>query len=330
MNTTPSYIELYNNGELKHRVNKASEILHCCNACPHECHADRLNGQRGICHSGAIPIVSSYTLHHGEEPLISGTRGAGNTFFGNCNLACIYCQNHEISQNWKEEEFHTVSIERLAGIMLELQEMGAHNIGWVSPTHFVPVILKSFYIAVEQGLNLPVIYNSNGYDSVEVLKLLEGIVDIYLPDIKYGCDNYGEKYSNAEKYFTSAKLAVKEMHRQVGTKLTVEKNTLLRGLIIRHLVLPNDLSESENVFKFIADELNPDVYISLMSQYYPAHRSAEEILLDRRLRESEYNRTLSLLKKYGLTKGWIQEMESFDHYRPDFIRNRKNPFNNQL
>jgi len=324
----PSYIKLYESGGLKLRVEKAEAVLHCCNACPHNCMAERIDGKRGICQSGILPIVSSYTLHHGEEPILSGTKGAGNIFFGNCNLRCAFCQNFEISQNRKEEEFNTVSVERLAEIMLELQNSGAHNIGWVSPTHFVPVILKSLLIAVEKGLNIPIIYNSNGYDSVEILKLLEGIVDIYLPDIKYGRDEYGEKYSFAENYFTFAKDAVKEMFRQTGSKIKTENGVAVRGLIIRHLVLPNDISESENVFKFIAEELSKDVYVSLMSQYYPAHKANDEILLSRRIRESEYNKALNLLMKYGLNNGWAQEMESYDNYRPEFRKDRKNPFRN--
>jgi putative pyruvate formate lyase activating enzyme len=212
--------------------------------------------------------------------------------------------------------------------MLELQSKGAHNIGLVSPTHFVSAILKSLLIAVERGLHLPLIYNSNGYDSVETLRLLDGIIDIYLPDCKYGCDEYGKKYSNAEEYFTHSKDAIKEMHRQTGHELIIEDDVVVRGLIIRHLVLPNGLSDAENVFKFIAGELNCETYVSLMAQYYPVNKASGEILLDRRLRETEYIKAIELLEKYKLNKGWIQEMESFEYYRPEFKKDRENPFGN--
>lgn len=328
MKFIPSYIKLFETGELKARAEKAGAMLANCRVCPHECGVNRKGGQRGLCSSGELPIVSSYTLHHGEEPLLSGSRGAGNIFFGNCNLRCIYCQNYEISQNWKEEEKNTITCEKLADIMLELQSKGAHNIGLVSPTHFVPAILKSLLTAIEKGLNLPLIYNSNGYDSVEIIKLLDGVIDIYLPDCKYGSDEYGKKYSNAEKYFTHSKPAIKEMYRQTGYELLIEDDVIVRGLIIRHLVLPNGLSDAENVFKFIAEELNPETHVSLMAQYYPVNKASGEILLDRRLRETEYLKAIELLEKYKLDKGWIQEMESFEYYRPEFKKDRENPFGN--
>lgn len=328
MKKEPSYLALYRSGELQKRADEAMRLFENCGACPHNCSKNRLAGEKGICGSLSNPVVSSYTLHHGEEPLISGTRGAGNIFFGSCNLRCIFCQNYEISQSKEEEKLHTVSVERLAEIMLELQSMGAHNIGLVSPTHFAPVILKALAIAAGGGLSLPVIYNSNGYDSVKMLKLLEGVVDIYLPDLKYGCDGYGEKYSNAEGYFTAAKEAVKEMYHQVGSGIQVEEGVITQGLIIRHLVLPNGLAESGEVFKFIAGELDKEVHISLMSQYYPVHNAFREILLSRKLRESEYEKAVRLMEKYGLTNGWMQEMESYENYRPEFNRNRNNPFGN--
>ncbi|MEG8947719.1 radical SAM protein [Rosettibacter firmus] len=276
--------------------------------------------------SGYLPIVSSFTPHYGEEPGLSGTRGAGNIFFGNCNLRCIFCQNYEISQNWRNEIKHEVSHERLAEIMLRLQSMNCHNIGLVSPTHFSATILKSIYIAAERGLQLPIIYNTNGYDSVEILKLYDGVIDIYLPDFKYGNDEYAKKYSLADNYFEITKAAIKEMFRQVGDELIYENNVVVRGLIIRHLVLPNGLAESEKVFKFIAEELSPKVHISLMSQYYPANKAYKEILLNRTIREIEYERTLELMDKYGLHNGWIQELDSFHNYRPHFLEDRENPF----
>ncbi|MDR3626077.1 MAG: radical SAM protein [Ignavibacteriaceae bacterium] len=326
MSFEPSYIKLYKSGELKEKVEQAEKILLSCTSCPRNCLTNRKENELGVCLSGYLPIVSSYTPHFGEEPVLSGTKGAGNIFFGNCNLKCVFCQNHEISQNWKVESTKEVSFEKLADIMIELQDKGCHNIGLVSPTHFSAQILKSIYIAVEKGLHLPIIYNTNGYDSVETLKLYDGVIDIYLPDFKYGNDEYAKRYSRVDDYYEKAKLALKEMYRQVGYKLTYEGDIVVRGLIIRHLVLPNDLAESENVFKYIAEELSPEIHLSVMSQYYPTFMSKKDILIDRTIRESEYDRVLRLLDKYNLNNGWTQEMESIETYRPDFNGNREKPF----
>lgn len=328
MNFIPSYIKLLKNSELKKRAEIAYNDLFSCTCCPLDCKVNRIEGEPGICVSGNLPIVSSYTPHFGEEPVLSGKNGAGNIFFGNCNLKCIYCQNYEISQSYKSERLNQVSHERLAKIMIELQEKGCHNIGLVSPTHFSSTILKSIYLAAEQGLNLPIIYNTNGYDSVEMLKLYDGVIDIYLPDIKYGNNEYAKKYSHVDKYFEFAKKAVIEMFNQVGDELIFKDGVLVRGLIIRHLVLPNDLSETEEVFKFISEELSSNVHISLMSQYYPVHKAYKDILINRTLRHSEYERALELLDKYGLHNGWIQETESPSNYLPYFNQDRVNPFNN--
>lgn len=326
MNFTPSYIELLHSDILKDRAEKAFINLNSCTSCPRDCKVNRINGELGICTSGYLPIVSSYTPHFGEEPVLSGTKGAGNIFFGNCNLKCIYCQNFEISQNPKSESQNKVTHERLAEIMIELQNKGCHNIGLVSPTHFSATILKSIYIAAEHGLDLPIIYNTNGYDSVDMLKLYDGVVDIYLPDFKYGNSEYANKYSLVDNYFEKTKEALKEMYRQVGDQLIYDGDVVVRGLIIRHLILPNDLSETEKVFKFIAEELSPKVHISLMSQYYPTNKSFKDILIDRTIRASEYDNALALLDKYRLRNGWIQEMDSSENYRPNFNEDRINPF----
>jgi len=328
MNFIPSYIKLLQNGELYQRAELAYNNLNSCTSCPRDCKVDRKNGELGICASGHLPIVSSYTPHFGEEPVLSGTRGAGNIFFGNCNLKCVYCQNFEISQNPKAEKNNEVSHNRLAEIMIELQNKNCHNIGLVSPTHFSATILKSIYLAAENGLNLPIIYNTNGYDSVEMLKLYDGVVDIYLPDFKYGSSEYAKKYSLVDNYFEKTKEAIKEMFRQVGDELVYDGDVVVRGLIIRHLILPNDLSETEKVFKFISEELSVNVHISLMSQYYPTNKAYKDILINRALRDSEYERALDLLDKYGLQNGWSQEMESAETYRPEFNADRINPFNN--
>jgi putative pyruvate formate lyase activating enzyme len=325
---TPSYIKLLASGELKLRAEKALDILRSCNCCPHNCRVDRTSGELGTCVSGALPVVSSYTPHFGEEPVLSGTSGAGNIFFGNCNLKCVFCQNYEISQSYSTEKHHAVTYERLADIMLELQEKGCHNIGLVSPTHFTAAILPAIYIAAQKGLRLPIIYNTNGYDSVDMLKLYDGIIDIYLPDFKYGNDEFAKTYSKIDSYFEKAKDALKEMHCQTGDELIYEGEVVVRGMIIRHLVLPNDLADSEPVFKFISEELSPRLHISLMSQYNPVHKAHKDILIDRRIRESEYEKAIALMERYGLVNGWIQEMESCINYTPEFNRDRVNPFGN--
>ena len=324
----PAYLKLLQTGELKRRVEKAYANLESCTSCPRDCNVNRINNEYGICTSGHLPIVSSFTAHFGEEPVLSGTNGAGNIFFGNCNLKCIYCQNFEISQNPKDERNNEVTNERLADIMIELQNKNVHNIGLVSPTHFSATILKSIYLAAQKGLKLPIIYNTNGYDSVEMLKLYDGVIDIYLPDFKYGNSEYAKKYSLVDNYFEKTKLAIKEMFRQVGDELVYNGDVVVRGLIIRHLILPNDLSETEKVFKFIAEELSPNIHISLMSQYYPTNKAYKDILIDRALRNSEYEKALELLDKYNLHNGWIQEMESHNNYKPHFNEDRLNPFKN--
>lgn len=322
----PAYIELHKRGEIKKRIEIARNFLKNCSLCPRLCGVDRFTENKGFCHSGFYPIVSSFTAHRGEEPLISGTNGAGNIFFGNCNLACVYCQNYEISQNWLRECKNQISFEQLADIMIHLQNKECHNIGLVSPTHFTYQILEALDIAISRGLKIPIIYNSNGYDSVEVLKLLEGIIDIYLPDFKYGLNEDAKEYSKVNNYFDFASMAIKEMFRQVGSDLIIEDGVLKRGLIIRHLVLPNNLAESEKIFKFISEELSDEVYISLMSQYYPTNKASQYILLNRTLRFSEYQKAINLLEKYNLKNGWIQHLESYDYYRPRFLESRENPF----
>ena len=327
MSFEPSYKKIPEEDFLR-RIHRTKEILKSCTSCPRNCLADRTNGELGTCRSGDKPIVSSYTLHFGEEPVLSGTNGVGNIFFGNCNLSCDYCQNFVISQNSKLEKRNEVSVEKLADIMIELQSRNAHNIGLVSPTHFASPILKSIKMAKAKGLTLPIIYNTNGYDSVEMLKLYKDIIDIYLPDFKYGNNDYGRQLSKIPDYFDKCKLALKEMYEQIGSNLVYENGVVVRGLIIRHLVLPNDLAESEEIFKFIAT-LDPKIHISLMAQYYPTNRSSRNILLDRKITSREYERILELLDKYGLENGWVQEKESNDFYRPYFDKDRGDPFGNK-
>jgi putative pyruvate formate lyase activating enzyme len=226
--TEPKFLQLFRTGELKKRVERLENLLASCTVCPKDCGNNRLNDEIAACYSGRLPVVSSFTAHFGEEPALSGTRGAGNIFFGNCNLRCVYCQNYQISQTWREQKKNEITHERLAEMMLELQARGCHNIGFVSPTHFAPQMARAILIAAENGLNLPIVYNTNAYDSVEVLKLLDGVVDIYLPDLKYAEDEAGFQYSKVRDYARFARLAIKEMFRQTGDELVFDENGLLR------------------------------------------------------------------------------------------------------
>lgn len=328
MTFIPSYKKI-SKDDFARRLAQGDKIIKNCTSCPRNCLVDRTNGELGTCQSGNKPIVSSYTPHFGEEPVLSGINGAGNIFFGNCNLRCDYCQNFVISQNPKAEKQNEVSVERLSEIMIELQDRNCHNIGLVSPTHFAAPILKSIKLAADKGLNLPIIYNTNGYDSVEILKLYKDVIDIYLPDFKYGNNDYGRRYSKVSDYFDKAKTAINEMYDQIGSKLIYENGVAVRGLIIRHLVLPNGLAETENVFKFISRELDPEVHVSVMAQYYPANRAEKNILLNRTITQTEYARVIELLDKYELENVWVQELESNDFYRPFFKDNRTDPFYNE-
>lgn len=329
MSFIPSYKKL-SEKEFTYKISNAEKILKSCTSCPRNCGVDRTNGELGTCQSGSDPIVSSYTLHFGEEPVLSGTKGAGNIFFGNCNLRCVYCQNFVISQNPKVEKTHEISVDRLAEIMLELQNQGSHNIGLVSPTHFAVPILKSIMIASQNRLRLPLIYNTNGYDSLEILNLYKDVIDIYLPDFKYGNNENGRIYSKVNDYFDKARLAIKEMYNQVGSELIYKNGVAVRGLIIRHIILPNELAETEKVFQFICDELDNKVHISLMSQYCPANRSNKHVLINRTINHQEYFRAIELLHKYKLENGWIQELESNSFYCPLFEKSRKDPFGNNV
>jgi putative pyruvate formate lyase activating enzyme len=326
MKFIPSYKDI-STEEFGRREKLADDILSSCTSCPRNCKIDRINGELGICASGSLPIVSSYTPHFGEEPVLSGTRGAGNIFFGNCNLNCVYCQNFIISQKPKIEKKNEISIEHLSVIMLELQEKGCHNIGLVSPTHYSVPIFKAIKLAVKKGLSLPIIYNTNGYDSVEILKLYDGVIDIYLPDFKFGDNAEGKIYSKVNDYFDKTKDAISEMYSQTGSELVYENGLVVKGLIVRHLILPNGLAETEKVFRFIS-ELDPKIHISLMAQYYPANVGKRYMLISRPVSYAEYANAIELLDKLGLENGWIQELGSNEYYLPHFEKDRVDPFNN--
>jgi putative pyruvate formate lyase activating enzyme len=330
-NREPGYSGLLRNGELRRRVEVLEALLERCTVCPRDCLNNRLKDEIAACYSGRLPIVSSYTPHFGEEPPLVGTFGAGNVFFGNCNLRCVYCQNYQISQTHKEQIKNEITHERLAGMMLELQARGCHNINFVSPTHFAPQMARAIMLAAEQGLRLPIVYNTNAYDSVEVLKLLDGIVDIYLPDLKYAEDEAGYLYSKVRGYRERAHAAIAEMFRQMGDKLVYDQDgTLRRGLVIRLLVLPNDIGGVQESLRWIHDQLSPRLAVSLMAQYYPTNQAAANnryVLLSRRISESEWLRAVTALDELGMEEGWMQEFDGAAYYyRPDFD-NRETPFN---
>lgn len=299
----PRYLNIKEE-EFDRRIEKAYKLLSSCEVCPHKCRVNRLRGEQGICRSGEEVIVSSYNAHFGEEPPLVGNFGSGTIFFTNCNLKCVYCQNYPISQLGNGNK---VSLSELAKIMLALQKRECHNINLVTPTHFVPQILKSLKLAIKMGLRIPIVYNSSGYESVRTLKLLDGIVDIYLPDARYADDEIARKYSSAPDYFEIMKKALKEMHRQVGDLVTDKIGIAYSGLIVRHLVLPEGLSGTKKIMRFIAREISPYTYISLMAQYFPAYQAGQFPPLSRRINRKEYREALRAFEEEGLGNGWFQK-----------------------
>lgn len=323
----PSYFELYRSGELERRAEALERRLASCDICPRECRVNRLQNERGFCHSGYLPIVSAVCDHHGEEPVISGTKGTGAIFFGNCNMRCVYCQNYRISQDTERQASKEMDFHTLAERMIYLQdELGCHNISFISPSHFVPQLVRAVLEAVPMGLKVPIVYNTNAYDSVASLKALDGIVDIYLPDLRYACDTWAEKYSAVNDYVVRARQAILEMYRQVGDKLVLDESGLAqRGLIIRHLVLPNGLAGSRNSLNWLVHEISPRVTVSIMSQYYPTYHACWFPELCRKISASEYSEVLKLIDELGLENGWIQEMDAAGNYLPHFEHN-SHPF----
>lgn len=299
----PNYLHLHKKGELEKRVSGLYRVLQNCHLCPRRCGVNRLEEEIGYCRAGGEPQVSSSHCHLGEEPPISGWAGSGTIFFTHCNLRCVYCQNYPISHIGHGNR---ISIPRLADIMISLQRRGCHNINLVTPTHFVPQIVAALDIAAGQGLEIPLVYNCGGYEQIDTLRLLEGIIDIYMPDIKYAGEEEAKKYSNAPDYFDVAKEAIKEMHRQVGELVTSENNIALRGLLIRHLILPNNIAQSKKVLTFIKEEISPNTYLSIMNQYFPAYKAVHINQISRRVNRSEYNQVLQMAEELSLSKGWRQ------------------------
>ncbi|MGC8962864.1 MAG: radical SAM protein [Candidatus Bipolaricaulaceae bacterium] len=293
----PAYLGL-SSAEFSRRVAALYELSSPCRLCPRNCGARRDQGERGFCRTGLRPWVASFGPHFGEERELVGRFGSGTIFFSGCNLGCVFCQNFTISQLGEGEE---ISVEDLAKIMLRLQDMGCHNVNLVTPTHQAPMIVEAVGIAREEGLAIPLVWNCGGYESVEALKLLEGIVDIYMPDFKYGDNGAAAKYSRAPDYFERACEALREMHRQVGD-LVVKNGIAVRGLIVRHLVLPGGLAGTERVLRFIREEISPDTYVNIMAQYYPTHRAWEHPELSRRITSGEYREALALAQALGLRR----------------------------
>jgi len=263
----PKYIALYRSGELERRAERLEARLASCDICPRRCGVNRLEGELGFCHSGRLPIVSSFCAHHGEEPALSGSHGSGTVFLSNCNMRCVYCQNYQISQNWKKQRANEIDCHSLVEHMLYLQdELGCHNINLVSPSHFVPQLVRVVLEAVPMGLKLPLVYNTSGYDAVETLRELDGIVDIYLPDLRYASDDWANRFSQAPDYVAQARQAIKEMYRQVGELVVDEFGVAQRGVIVRHLILPNGLAGSKESLGWLARDVSPRVTVSIMSQ----------------------------------------------------------------
>ena len=326
----PGYLALLRSGELEERVEKLYALLESCTVCPRDCGNDRTKNVLASCASGLHPVVSSHTPHFGEEPALSGTGGAGNIFFGNCNLRCVYCQNYQISQDYAAQRPNEVTVERLAEMALELQARGCHNIGFVSPTHYAPQMARAVLLAARRGLSLPVIYNTNAYDSVEVLRLLDGVVDVYLPDFKYADNASGWLYSKVPDYADRSREALVEMYRQKGSTLVSGEDGLLKsGLLVRMLVLPNNAAGIAESLAWIAETLSPRVAISLMAQYYPIHRAASNekySALNRSITAGEWEEALAAMAACGMENGFQQELDTANrYYRPDFT-DRETPF----
>ena len=303
-------------------IKKLYKLLEKCALCPHKCRVDRIKGEKGFCSAGYKPCVSSAMAHHGEEPPISGNRGSGTVFFSYCNMKCIYCQNYQISQ---QHEGHTISVEDLAETMISLQKSGCHNINFVSPSIWIPQIVKSFHRAAEKGLNIPLVYNTGGYDSPAAIKMLEGIIDIYMPDMRYSSNEMAEKYSGIKNYVENNRLSLKEMYRQVGGLIVDKKGVAKKGLLIRLLVLPSNIGGIKETLEFIKYELSEKVYLSIMAQYHPEYDACRFPELSRRITLKEYRDVTGYASKLGLIKGWVQDhfaLEGEDLFRPDFRRKK--------
>jgi len=292
------------------------EELISCNICPNNCKANRIDGKMGLCRANDKAKVALASLHYFEEPCISGKKGSGTVFFSNCNMKCKFCQNYKISAESKGKE---ITIEELADTFLELQKQGANNINLVTPTIYAYQIIEAIKIAKAKGLNLPIVYNSNGYESIETLKRLEGHIDVYLPDLKYFYDDITLKYSGVKEYFKYATAAIKEMYRQVGYPEFDENGLIQKGIIIRHLVLPNNIDNSKQVLKWIKENIDKRVYVSIMAQYFPCYKAKKMEDLNRKLTKKEYEEIEKFVYELDIENGYMQELgEHEEEYVPNF------------
>ena len=298
MTTVRRYMDLYESGELDERIDILENMLTSCSLCPWECKVNRLRGEKGICQAGLDLTVSKSLPHFGEEPVISGTGGSGTIFFTFCNLKCRFCQNYQISQHHLGSP---CSPDNLAETMISLQGQGCHNINLVSPTHFLPQIVKALKLAIPRGLKIPLVYNTNGYEKSSVLQLLDGIIDIYLPDVKYGNDSWARRLSKAEHYTQYNLSALSEMHRQVGNLSLNKAGIAERGLIIRHLVMPENIAGTDRFVRWVAKELTPTTYVNIMAQYRPEHEAFDHPEISRRITNDEWRQAMAWAKEAGLT-----------------------------
>jgi putative pyruvate formate lyase activating enzyme len=298
------YIDLFQSGELLKRVRHAYDRLHSCDLCPHQCGVDRIRGETGFCRAGLKPKIASANIHRGEEPPISGSRGSGTIFFSWCTLRCRFCQNFPISQMGNGEELTTSG---LADRMLKLQKQGVHNINLVTPGHYLPQILTALWHAIPRGFRLPLVWNSSGYEKVDALALLDGLVDVYLPDMKYSEEEPAVRFSAAPGYRDTNRAAIREIFRQVGHLELDEEGIARCGLIIRHLVLPDRAAGSSATLRWIAETLGTETHIALMNQFFPAFEAGETAGINRKISDGEYAETVEALEEYGLENGWVQE-----------------------
>ena len=306
-NFVPGYVRLHRSGELRRRVREANRHLQSCRLCPRYCAVNRLAGHVGFCLATEKLRVYKYKQHFGEEPPISGTRGSGIIFFSGCTLGCVFCQNFPFSHR---REGHDILPRTLAKMMLTLQKMGAHNINWVTPTQYLPQALEALAIAADSGLRIPLVYNTNGFDSPEALAILNGIVDIYLPDFKYALQEPAARFSKARLYPDFAPAAFKEMFRQAGFLKTDPNGLAQRGMIVRHLVLPGQLENTFEVLRFLAEEISPEIHLSLMTQYLPIWDARRYVEINRRLTREEVETVSEWVEKFGFKNGWFQEFDA--------------------
>ena len=292
------------------------ETLESCSICPHKCKINRLAGNKGRCKCDDKIKIALASVHNFEEPCISGKNGSGTVFFSNCNLNCVYCQNYEISQEGKGK---IITIEHLADIFINQQNKNVNNINLVTPTMYVPQIIEAIKIARKKGLKIPIIYNSNGYENVETIQMLNGYIDIYLPDLKYYSDEISKKYSNITNYFSTAISAIQEMQKQVGNPVFDENGIIKKGVIIRHLILPNHLLNTQKILKYIKENFDEDTYISVMAQYFPTYKAKQYEKINRKLTKKEYREIENYLYLLNLKNGYIQELgEHEEEYVPTF------------